>query len=105
MDILILKKRLLILCFILNLLVLALYMSLIIAAIFSFSAYVDYIFFDAVFIKIRMVLAIPIFILWINSLIIWAKKDKHIGRFIFLFFFIGIYSPFYFIKILKNKWQ
>ncbi|MDP4209192.1 MAG: hypothetical protein Q8928_10300 [Bacteroidota bacterium] len=100
-----LKKKLLFFCFIANLFMIAIYLSVIIAAFFKFQKYIDYIFFDVEFANIRMFLTIFVFILWINNLIVWSKRDKNLGRFFILFFFIGIYSPFYFIKILKNKWQ
>ena len=56
------------------------------------------------FINFRMVLGLFTLILWIFNLLLWAKKDKMLRRFIPLFFLIGIYSPFYFIRALNNKW-
>jgi hypothetical protein len=60
---------------------------------------------DELFNQIRMVLVIPVIVLWVNNLMVWSKKDKHVGRFFLLFFLNGLYSPFYFRKILKHKWQ
>lgn len=92
-------------CYYVNLLMIILVVLVIVAALFRFQAYIDFFFGNEIFINVRMLLAIPVFILWINNLIVWSKKDKNLGRFIILFFFIGLYSPFYFQKILKNKWQ
>jgi hypothetical protein len=38
------------------------------------------------------------------TLIAWSKFDKNIGRFLLLFFFIGLYSPFYYLKMVRNNW-
>jgi len=100
-----LKLKLLVICYWINILTLALYAFIIIGALLRMQSFLDYVFFDSTFLNIRMALTIPIIILWVNDLIVWSKHDKHIGRFIALFFFIGIYSPFYFKRILKNKWQ
>ena len=54
--------------------------------------------------NLRAILVIPIFLLWIYDLILWSKNDRHIGRFILIVFFIGWYTPFYFLKALKQKW-
>lgn len=99
------KRKVLLFCFYINLLMIILFFIIIIAALLRMQSFLDYVFFDETFINIRMILTIPIFVLWVNNLIIWSKHDKHIGRFFLLFFLIGIYSPFYFRKILKNKWQ
>jgi len=82
----------------------ALVVVTILAALFRFKVFLDYVFFDETFIQIRMVLTIPILILWIYNLIVWSKKDKSIGRFLLLFFLNGLYNPFYFRRILKNNW-
>lgn len=77
----------------------------ILAALFRLKGFLDYVFFDETFIQIRMVLTIPIIVLWINNLIVWSKNDKGIGRFLLLFFLNGLYNPFYYRKIQKNNWQ
>ena len=55
-------------------------------------------------VNIRMLLTIPVIILWIKNLQIWSKKDKNISRFFLLLLLTGFYSPFYFKRILKNNW-
>ena len=101
----VMKKTLLLVCYYINLLLLGLFSFTIIAALFKFQPYLDFFFFNETFMNIRMLLAIPVFVLWINNLVVWPKHVKNIGRFLLLFFLIGIYSPFYFQKILKNNWQ
>jgi len=56
------------------------------------------------FVYFRMILGLFVLILWLFNLYIWSKNDKALVRFFPLFFLIGIYSPFYFIKALKNRW-
>ncbi len=99
------RRIVLLFCYYINLLMIILFFIIIIAALLRMQSFLDYIFFDETFINIRMILTVPIFVLWINNIIIWSKHDKHIGRFFLLFFLIGVYSPFYFRKILRNKWQ
>lgn len=98
------KRNLLMACYFINILMVALVVVTILAALFRFKVFLDYVFFDETFIQIRMVLTIPILILWIYNLIVWSKKDKSIGRFLLLFFLNGLYNPFYFRRILKNNW-
>ena len=92
-------------CYFINILMVALVLFTILAALFRFKGFLDYVFFDETFLQIRMVLTIPILVLWINNLIICSKKDKSIKRFLLLFFLNGLYNPFYFRKVLKNNWQ
>ena len=98
------KKRLLLFCYYINLLMILLFFLIIIAALLKMPSFLDYVFFNKTFLSIRFVLAIPIFVLWVNNMIIWSKFDKHMGRFFLLFLLIGIYSPFYFRKVLRNNW-
>jgi hypothetical protein len=97
--------RFLVICYWINILTIAFYIFIIFAALLRMHSFLHYVFYDPSFLNIRMAFAIPIVILWINNLIVWSKKDKNIGRFFVLFFLMGIYSPFYFKKILKNNWQ
>jgi hypothetical protein len=53
---------------------------------------------------IRQLLNIPVFIVWIYTLILWQRNDKNVLQFILLFFLIGIYSSFYFWKAVKKGW-
>jgi len=99
------KKKLLMVCYIINILMVSLIVVVILAALLRLKNLLDFVFFDETFLLIRMILTVPILVLWINNLIIWSKKDKSIMRFFLLFFLNGIYSPFYFRKILKNNWQ
>jgi len=99
------KKGLLLFCYYVNLLMIIFFLLIIVAALFKMESFLNYVFFNKTFLSFRFILTIPILVLWINNLIIWSKFDKHIGRFLLLFFLIGVYSPFYFRKILKNNWQ
>ncbi len=102
---LIIKRKVLLFCYYINLFMIILFFIIIIAAFLRMQSFLDYIFFNETFINIRMILTVPIFVLWVNNIIIWSRHDKHVGRFFLLFFLIGVYSPFYFRKILRNKWQ
>ena len=99
------KRKVLLFCYYINLFMIILFFIIIIAAFLRMQSFLDYIFFNETFINIRMLLTVPIFVLWVNNIIIWSRHDKHVGRFFLLFFLIGVYSPFYFSKILRNKWQ
>jgi hypothetical protein len=98
------KLKLLSICYWINILTLTLYFLIVIMALFRQQAFLDYVFFNKTFLNIRMILAIPILILWSYDMIIWSKRDKNVGYFLLIFFLIGLYTPFYFRKIVKNKW-
>jgi hypothetical protein len=49
-------------------------------------------------------LSISVIAFGIYNIIIWSKFDKHLGRFFALFFLLGLYTPFYFKKAIKNGW-
>ena len=53
---------------------------------------------------IRTVCVIPVLIFTVYCMILWSKKDKHVLNFFLLFFLMGIYTPFYYRKALKNNW-
>jgi len=91
-------------CYYINILMLVHFVLIIIAAFLSYQAFLEYSFFNQRFISIRTLLSIPVLILWFSSLILWSKNDKRIGQFLLLFFLIGIYSPFYFRRSLRNGW-
>jgi cytochrome c biogenesis factor len=98
------KKKFLIICYIINLLMIPIVLLypvilLNIKRISAFSSLTD-----DYFMNIRLLLTIPVFILWIYCLIIWSKKDKVIYRFLLLLVLNGLYTPFYYYRILKNKW-
>jgi len=91
-------------CFVANLLLILIYVALIFAVVIRSKELIDYIFYDSGFAIMRMIIAYPTIILWVYTLKIWSKYDKHVGRFMLLFFFIGLYSPFYYLKARKAKW-
>jgi len=98
------KRKLLMTCYLINLIMIpvSIFYPLITfylrkIAVFSYIS-------DEFFMNIRIILTLPIFVLWIYSMIIWSKKDKVIHRFFLLFFLNGLYTPFYFSRILKNDW-
>lgn len=93
------KKNILMACYFINILMVSLVIITILAALFRFKDLLDYVFFDETFLQIRMVLTIPILVLWLNNIIVWSKNDKKIGRFLLLFFLNGLYNPFYYRKI------
>ncbi len=43
-----------------------------------------------------------IFLGW--NIVIWSKRDKKVIRFLALFFLPGLYTLFYYPKVLKNNW-
>lgn len=97
-------KKLLMLCYITNILMVMGLAILILSILFKIDFILNYVSTDS-FTQIRMILTIPVFVLWVNNLILWSKKDKSVGRFFLLFFLNGLYNPFYFRRILKNEWQ
>jgi hypothetical protein len=98
------KKTFLLFCYYANILMLALFAMIILAALLGLGLLLDIVFFNETAIMIRTLLSVPVFILWVYCLVIWGKQDKDIGRFFLLFFLIGFYSPFYFRKSLKKQW-
>ncbi len=97
------KKIFLNICFTANILLYASFFVLFIAVIFDFISIKSYILSEN-FSNIKTVLSLLVLTFWIYNLVIWSKHDKKIGRFLMLFFLIGIYTPFYYLIALKNKW-
>lgn len=97
------QRNFLLFCFISNVLMLAIILTLIISIIIGLDSVVTYIN-SGEFVYIRMFLGLFVLILWLFNLFIWSNNDRNLKRFFLLFFLIGIYSPFYFLKALKNKW-
>lgn len=96
------KKTFYIICCVINYLLIIYLLSIpFLDLFFDISAY------DILTSKLNsLVLAItsyPIFILLIKNIIIGYKKDKNLFV-ILLVIFNMFYSPFYFIRILKNNW-
>ena len=52
----------------------------------------------------RMLLNIPILVLWIYNIIIWAKKDKKTLRLILIIFLNGFYNTIYYRMAVKKNW-
>ena len=100
----VINKSILKFCYILNIVMVVFLLSVIIGILFKAGQYLDFVFSNEIVSTIRMIFTIPIIILWINNMIIWSRRDKHIGRFFLLFFLNGIYNVFYFRKVLKNSW-
>ena len=96
-------KKFFILCYLINVALLCLVVLVIIAAIFNVNVVLDYVLGDQ-FLSYRMIINIPIILLWIYNLVIWSRKDKHVLRFFLLFFLNAFYNPFYFRKALKSNW-
>lgn len=91
-------------CYIVNILMVTLFVMVVFALLLRMKGFLDYVFFDEFFLMVRMVLTIPILILWVNNITIWSKKDKSVRRFLLLFFLNGLYNPIYFKKVLNNNW-
>lgn len=94
------KKALLDLCLLVNLLYLLVFFVLIVVKFIDINIFINIVFSENSTI-IRSIFAIPIIFLWVYSLILWSKNDKRISRFFMLFFLIGIYSPFYYLKNIR----
>jgi len=97
------KKIILKMFFLVNVLMFAMYLLVLLAAIFEANNLLRYFASDS-FSNIRVMIALPVMILWVYTLIAWSRFDKNIGRFLMLFFLIGLYSPFYYLKMVKNNW-
>lgn len=98
------KKVVLSLFYYINILVILMYILVVLAALFKFGGFVECFFVDYSAQVIRLILAIPLFVFWIWSLIIWNKYDKSIKQFFLLFFLMALYTPFYYRRIIKNTW-
>lgn len=97
------KKTILTICYYINAALLILVLLLLIAVLFNFNGILDYVLSES-FLNMRMLVNIPIIILWIFNMVFWSKHDKNIGRFFLLFFLNAFYNPFYYRRVLKNKW-
>ncbi len=97
------KRKFLIFCLIANLTILFVLIINLLSIVLGLESVIELIN-SKQFINFRMILGLFTLVLWIFNLFLWSKKDKVLKRFIPLFFLIGIYSPFYFIKALNNKW-
>lgn len=56
------------------------------------------------FFYLRYIMSFPILALWVNTIIIWSKHDKRLRWIFLLFFFPGLFNPFYFLKAKKKGW-
>lgn len=98
-------KSVIYVCYIINLLMVLLLVFVFIAMLLKLDAVLRFVFLDNTFMNIRLVLTIPILILWVHNLIVWSRKDKNVGVFFLLFFFSAIYNPFYYNRIIKKGWS
>ena len=73
------KKKLLMLCYYINILMVLGLIILILSILFKMDSILNYCSTDS-FTQIRMILTIPVFILWINNLIVWSKHDKNVRK-------------------------
>jgi len=55
-------------------------------------------------ISLRLYANIPLLILWVYNFILWSKNDKKIGQFFMLLIFNSFYNPFYYRKAVKRNW-
>ncbi|WP_243347704.1 hypothetical protein [Parabacteroides sp. FAFU027] len=90
-------------CALINCLIYILYLVVIMAAFLKSNGFCRFFLGDA-FLYIHLILGLPILVLWFYSLKIWAKYDKDIEHFLLLFFFIGFYPPFYYLRMIRNNW-
>lgn len=81
-------------CYLLNALLILQVLSTFFAAILGMDAYLDLSFHNQTFNIIRSVASFFTFVFWIYLLVVWSKNDKHMGRFLLLFFLIGSYTLF-----------
>ena|ERR1035437_9301708 len=92
-------------CLLLNIIgILAILIALICYILFhnvsSFNQYYN----QEQYIPLKKITSLAILVLFIWNIVIWAKKDKSVGRIIALLFMNWIYSPFYSYRVIKNKW-
>jgi hypothetical protein len=97
------KKILLEFCFWVNLLVYLLLIILFIEMIGN-TELVSQFFTEGRLSEYRMLLNIPILILWIYNIVVWSKNDKKTLRLILIIFLNGFYNPFYYRMAVKKKW-
>ncbi len=79
------------------------YFVLVFAVLFHSQSIESFIY-SPVFKSIKTIISLIVLVFWIYNLILWSKYDKKIGNFLLLFFLIGIYTPFYYLKAVRNKW-
>lgn len=98
------KKNFILVLYYWNIIVLLIYTVLIIGSIFSREAS-QILFRNEDVLTIRLLADIPLLIFWIYCIRLWFIKDKQVKRFLLLFFFSVIYTPFYYKLALKNNWD
>jgi len=64
----------------------------------------SYLFYSTEAIVFRGIAFLLLFILWVKCIVIWAKNDKDILRFLLLFFFHAFYLIYYYPRVRKNNW-
>ena len=97
------KKIILDICFYINVALLVFAILITISVFFEINFLVDFALGDKMPI-VRILFNVPIIFLWVSNMVIWSKYDKNIGRFFLLFFLNAFYNPFYYRKVVINKW-
>ncbi len=97
------KKVFLKLGFYANIILYLSYFVLVFAVLFHLESVESFIH-SSIFNSIRTIISLIVLVFWIYNLVLWSKHDKKIGNFFLLFFLIGIYTPFYYLKAVRNKW-
>jgi len=93
-------KRLLETCYFINLILLILFLFEILNVI-VFNGGLNELYTNKIFMHTRLVLTIPVLILWFKTLKIWSNYDRKFSRLLLILFFIGVYTPFYYKKMTK----
>lgn len=97
------KRKLLAVCFGVNL-VMVLISFLPVVSFFLSSESLNLFVNGDLFRTARLILLIPVLILWGYSLTIWAKQDKKVDKFLLLLLLNGMYTPFYYVRMKRNGW-
>ncbi len=96
------KRIILEVCFVVNLLFCLALVYVLVATLFGSDLYTFLQSEQGV--NLRMFINIPIIILWIFNVIMWSKHDKNILQLVLILLLNALYNPFYFRKAVKNKW-
>lgn len=91
------------LCLLLNIAALAAYTIAYSSPLFGFNTILEFFNSESI-LQIRSLITLFILALGIRCLILWSKNDRKPSTFFVLFFLMGIYSPFYYLKAKKRGW-
>ena len=78
------SKIIILICYYINIVMVISMLIVILSIIFKLDTILEFSFSERI-INIRMILTIPVFILWIKNIILWSKFDKNVKRFFLLF--------------------